>query len=163
MEMRFHKINFLNIKYIIAISFILFLNLVLFSKLNEVPLIAVICFSVIDLVFIGFIIWGVTAIIGITDQGILYKTLFRQTHIDWENVKSFGVYVVGKYYREVLKQEDYDKTRFDLKKYIYISTEIDFYPKSFKSNENSGSFFFDYRKNIIELIEDKIKIKKANA
>jgi hypothetical protein len=163
--MRFSKINLFSSNGLFTFflfGFLVFLNSIFVINANVIPLFALIFVAIIDLFAIGFIILGLTTKVTITDNGIIYKSVFKKLFIDWIQIKSFGVYVTGRNVKYTLDKCDYDKFIWAGQKFIFITDKEDFTPAMFRFRPGKGLVYFDfhYRQEAIKMIEEKMINKK---
>jgi len=99
---------------------------------------------------------GLSTTIIISDEGIKYESVFKEVSIEWDQIKSYGVFVDNRYNRYQLKKEKYDKFLIAAEKFIFITDVENYKPSKFKSRPKSKYFYFQYRKEAMELIEDNM-------
>jgi hypothetical protein len=159
--MRFSKINLFNSNGLFTFflfGFLVFLNSIFIINAYVTPLLALIFVAISDLFVIGFIILGLTTKVTITDNGIIYKSVFKKIIIDWIQIKSFGVYVTGRNVKYTLDKVDYNKFIWADQKFIFITDKDDYTPAIFRLRPKSGFTYFDfhYRQEAMQMIEDKM-------
>ena len=159
--MRFSKINILSsngLFIIVLLGFISAVNIGCYSKADQIPVLFFVFVIIVDLFIVGLIIWGLTSKITISNSGIRYKSMFKDLTIDWNQIKTFGVYITGSNVKTVIEKTDYDKFVLAGQKNIFITDKEDFSPSMFKIRPNSEFKYIDfhYRPKAIDMIEQKM-------
>jgi len=162
--MRFLKINILTTNalfFLAIIGLFAFMNFECFEKIGQIPKIFLIFMFLCDLLMLGFLMWGLTTKISISDKAIRYKSIFKDITIEWTQIKSYGVFVTGSNVKYVLDRKDYDKFILAGQKNIFITDNEGFTPAMFKIRPKKGHIYFDfhYRQEAIQFIENKMKTK----
>jgi hypothetical protein len=160
--MRFSKINILTTNalfFLALIGLLAFMNFECCEKIGEVSKLVIIFIFLCDLLMLGFLIWGLTSKISISDNGIRYKSIFKDITIEWTQIKSYGIFVTGSNVKYVLERKDYDKFILAGQKNIFITDNEEFTPAMFKIRHERGHIYFDfhYRKEVIQFIDKKMK------
>ena len=159
--MTYSKINLFSssgLFILILLGFLIFLNSTFIINENVIPLLAFIFVAIIDLLVIGFIILGLTTKVTITDNGIIYKSIFKKVKLDWIQIKSYGVYVTGSNVKYTLDKVNYDKFIWAGQKIIFITDKEDYTPGMFRLRPGKGLVYLDfhYRQEAINLIDNKM-------
>ncbi len=159
--MKFSKVNILSsngLFMIILFGFLIFMNVESYLKVEQVPKLFFVFLFSIDLFIVVLIIWGLTAKITISNNGIRYKSMFKDLNIDWNQIKTFGVYVTGSNVKIEIDKADYDKFILAGQKNIFITDKEDYHPAMFRRQPNSEFKYIDfhYRHRAMDLISQKM-------
>jgi len=160
--MKFLKVNIFSINGLIfAILYILifFINLTWIGTLNELPLVANLLFSLLDIILLGLIVWSLTSKVEIQEDGINYTSILGNTFIEWKNINSYGVYVVGSNTKRIITKDDYYKQDIFLQKFIFICDKK-FVPAMFNIKHGKGYIDFHFREDAMKIIESKVVDEK---
>jgi len=158
--MKFLKVRFLSsngLLFLLSLIGVLFINMLVIGNLSQIPIIALVIFSLYNLIVLAGILWGLTAKVELSESGIGYKSIFRKVYIDWAKIESFGIYVTGSNVKYTLDKADYYKFIWAGQKFIFVTEQKDFEPAMFRRRPKTGYIDFHFRKEACEMIERKIK------
>ncbi len=163
--MKFSRLNLLTsngLFFLLLYAFNFYVFFVFIKNITTIPAIGIITIFILEILLCGIIIIPATTKVVITDKGIRYKSLFKEVIIEWNQIKSYGVYITGSNVKSTLNPREYDKFKWAAQKFIFITEKENYKPKLFRIRPKKGFAYIDfhYRKNAMEIIEDKMtKIK----
>jgi hypothetical protein len=115
-------------------------------------------FLIVGLLLTILLLWALyyslTAKIVLTDKEIIAKTPFGTKKLQYNEIKTIGVYAASNFV-DILEKEKYHKRLFFANKFIYLSGKADFYPRFLKTP--ADYIDIHYRREIYDIIESKIK------
>jgi hypothetical protein len=161
--MRFLKVRFISsngLFILVILGLIVMMNFISVEKSKETPAIFFVFVFLVDLLIIGGILWALTAKVELSENGIEYRSLFKKVKIDWTRIESYGVYVAGSNVKSTLDKSNYDKFIWGGQKFIYLTEQKNFSPGMFRQRPQTEYIDFHFRKEAIEMIENKMKSMK---
>lgn len=143
-NLRHPMIVFWMVLFFIVSLFMIFLTLVMSHILLK-------CLFALFSFFGPFLLYySLTAKILIDKQCIVKKSVFGAKELNFNEVKSFGVYLQEGKSIGSIERSEYDNTFWFAIKFIFVANRNDYSPNSFRQK---GSIRFHYTKELYEAIE----------
>ncbi len=140
--------------FIIFISFSTFMIWLAFI----IPTIWLSClFSFLSLFTPFMVYYSLTTKIIVDNYQVMKKSLFGKNTLNFNDIKSFGVYKQEGKFAHIIEREEYDKKDWFGLNFIFIANRKEYSPMSFRQK---GSIRFHYFKELYLDIENKIKACK---
>lgn len=108
----------------------------------------------LTILLISALYYSLKAKILLTETEIIIKTPFGSKKLQYNEIKTIGVYAASNFVY-ILEKEKYHKRLFFSNKFIFLSGKVDFYPRFLKTPIDYIDFH--YRREIYDIIESKIK------
>lgn len=131
----------------------LLINYYLNHKIDNLYTAVLIFFFLGVLFLIGFM-----TKISIEKKGITQSSLSKDFLLNWNNIKTIGVYRLNRFGVKIIEPKDYDKFSFLGQKFIFISTKHNFIPKH-NLKLTSEFIHFHWRKEAWEEINKYFEIE----
>ena len=138
--------------------FIIIAVLILFSTLFEIkqnPLILIFIFILFIFLVYTFYMSFIRKII-LSQEGVIFKSPFGFKQIDWENIKTYGIFLRRNYSGTELSEADLKKKFITGNKYIYVSENEE---NQLTNQIKDGYISFQYNKEAYDFIKKKAKKK----
>ncbi|MEI6823875.1 MAG: hypothetical protein WCL51_18245 [Bacteroidota bacterium] len=159
--MKFSKVNFQTsnkLNYLIYLGLLLLIYYKVNLELNKDTLLIFILYSlsIINIYVFGVLIIDLFTTITISDNGIRFKSFYKDSSINWCDIKSYGVYARGNATLDILEKGKYNEFIMVVQKYIFITDKKDYLPARYKRKPKSIYIICEYRKEAMELIEENM-------
>lgn len=157
-EYKFYKLNWLHYWTLAP--------LILFGCLIIIPIVMGFAYNNTNLSIFGLIVFAITifplinnyfAKITINDMGITYCSLFKKHVINWNNIKTLGVYLkTTRSNEEITNSKDFYKPYFCKQKYIFISAKTKYFPYPYSPKITDDFIEVQWRKETFRIINNHL-------
>ena len=146
----FYKVNFKTPFSVIMMIIFCSLISILFWKYQQYNINLLLYLGFILIAFVLLVIfYSITSKVILTENYIAVRTVFGIRQLNYEEIKTFGVYAASNYIYP-LEKEKHDKILFFEQKFIYLSSTPNFLP--FFIKRPKGYIDFHYQKEIYDII-----------